>query len=186
MSASRNADANAGQPGEFGSHIARDGPLETTGHQPGKLVGNDAKPEFHAKTLPPGSAPKESTFQPNTSSEIPGQALNPDNDELEGKESTQTTASSTLGGATSADVHQGYGHPGQGQTSRELRDNSSAGGLAARGAEGVGSGLQGVDERVSQPSQRGLEKEGAAVAGRKEGTGQEKGTAAEDRLPESL
>ena len=31
MSASRNAEANAGQPGEFGSHVPRDEPLTTHG-----------------------------------------------------------------------------------------------------------------------------------------------------------
>lgn len=85
-----------------------------------------------------------------------------------GKESAHTTASSTLGGATSGDVYQGLGKPVQGQSSRELHDgqNARGGGLAGVGASGVESGNQGVDERM-QPSQRGLEKEGAAVAGKK-------------------
>ncbi|KAF2678049.1 hypothetical protein K458DRAFT_423458 [Lentithecium fluviatile CBS 122367] len=40
-------------------------------------------------------------------------------------------ASSTIQGTTSADMHTGLGHPGQGQTSKELRDNSKdATGLA--------------------------------------------------------
>ena len=101
-----------------------------------------------------------------------------------GKESTKTTAESTLGGATSADVHTGYGHPGQGQSSKELRDGSGGQGGSAF-SSGVGSGAQGVDERV-QAGQRGLEKEGGDIAGRKSGTGQEKGTPAADRLGEEL
>ncbi|KAK4690479.1 hypothetical protein P7C71_g6319, partial [Lecanoromycetidae sp. Uapishka_2] len=105
MSASRNADASSGQPGQIGSHIERDEPMTTSGHKPGVLVGNDAAPEFHAQTLPPGSAPKDRTFAPNPVNETPGQALNNDNDRMHGKESTKTTASSTLGGATSGDVH---------------------------------------------------------------------------------
>lgn len=79
-------------------------------------VGNDAAPEFHAQTLPAGTAPASRTFTPNTQSEIPGQAMNPDI-----SEETWTSASDTLGGATSADVHQGLGNPGSGQTSNELR-----------------------------------------------------------------
>ncbi|KAI5117283.1 hypothetical protein M0805_005608 [Coniferiporia weirii] len=39
----------------------------------------------------------------------------------------QTTASDTLTGTTSADVHTGYGHPGQGQTSSELRHDGQHG-----------------------------------------------------------
>ncbi|THH04346.1 hypothetical protein EW145_g5579 [Phellinidium pouzarii] len=38
-----------------------------------------------------------------------------------------TTASDTLTGATSADVHDGYGHPGQGQTSAELHHDGQKG-----------------------------------------------------------
>ena len=216
MSASRNADASSNQPGEIGSHIARDEPLTTHGvrpcpyfhpvfllcsyiffssliyilltqpqHKPGVLVGNDAAPEFHAKTLPPGTAPKSNTFTPNSTSETPGQADNDNVLRSHGKESTQTTASSTLGGATSADVHTGYGHPGQGQTSNELRHDNRGGGLAGVGASGASAGNMGVDERL-QGGQRGLEKEGGNVSGGKGGTGQEKGTAAEDRLPQGL
>ena len=137
-------------------------------HKPGVLVGNDAAPEFHAKTLPPGSAPTDRTFKPNATSEVPGQA---DNDAVErshGKESTKTTAESTLGGATSADVHTGSGHPGQGQSSRELRHDRNNPGGHGGGLAGVGaaapSGNQMVDERT-QPEQRGYEKEEGQFAG---------------------
>ena len=151
-------------------------------HQPGKLVGNDAAPEFSAKTLPPGSAPADRTFQPNPVSETPGQANNPDVLRSHGKESAQTTASSTLTGATSGDVYQGMGKPLQGQTTNESIGGQNEGGhgagLAGVGASGVASGNQAADERV-QTSQRGLEKEGGALAGTKG----DKGAVGADELP---
>ncbi|KAH0052237.1 hypothetical protein KCU72_g6372, partial [Aureobasidium melanogenum] len=55
--ASRNPEASANSdPNGFHASAPRDEPLTTTGHQPGKLVGNDAAPEFHAETLPAGTA----------------------------------------------------------------------------------------------------------------------------------
>ena len=79
-------------------------------HQPGtKQSAADAAPEFHAKTLPPGSAPKDKTFTPKPD-------LN--------NQKTFTSASSTLVGADSASVRTGLGHPGSGQMSKELHDNS--------------------------------------------------------------
>ncbi|KAL5514328.1 hypothetical protein ACEPAG_2416 [Sanghuangporus baumii] len=47
----------------------------------------------------------------------------------------QTTASDTLTGATSADVHSGLGHPGAGETSNELRHD----GQKHRKKHGAGS-----------------------------------------------
>ncbi|KAL9598547.1 MAG: hypothetical protein Q9219_004449 [cf. Caloplaca sp. 3 TL-2023] len=194
--ASRNPDSMTNAQGEFQPHKPRDEPSTTTGlplpslpplitntlpspfsqHQPGKLVGNDAVPEFSAKTLPPGSAPVSNTFQPNNLSETPGQANNPDVLRSHGKESTHTTASSTLGGATSGDMYQGLGKPVQGQSSSELRGavgEREGGMVGVGGAGGVPSGNQMVDERV-QAGQRGLEKEGAGgVAGRKVDQGAE-------------
>ena len=35
------------------------------------LVGNEVVPEFTAKTLPPGSAPSDKTFKPNSANIIP-------------------------------------------------------------------------------------------------------------------
>jgi hypothetical protein len=89
--------------------------LNNAQHHPGVHVGNDAAPEFHAKTLPPGTAPKEHTFQPNVTAQtdVPG-ASHPQT----GKE-TYVSAQDTIGGATSADVHTGLGKPIQGQTSGE-------------------------------------------------------------------
>ncbi|KAI4129597.1 MAG: hypothetical protein LQ338_002171 [Usnochroma carphineum] len=167
--AARNPDAVANQ-GEFQAHRPREEPLTTHGHKPGVLLGNDTAPEFTAKTLPPGSAPTDRTFQPNNISEVPSQALNPDVLPSHGKESTHTTASSTLGGATSGDVHKGLGKPVQGQTSSELHGGKAGsgreGGLAGVGASGAASGAKMADERV-QVHQRGLEREGGKFAGTK-------------------
>lgn len=130
-------------------------------------MGNDTVPEFHAKTLPPGSAPASNTFKPNPINETPGQADNESTLRSHGKESTYTSAESTLGGATSADVHTGLGKPGQGQTSQELHGGKAGegrgGGLAGVGAN-ASSGNQMADERT-QPSQRGYEKEEGQHAG---------------------
>ncbi|KAL8711197.1 MAG: hypothetical protein Q9220_004342 [cf. Caloplaca sp. 1 TL-2023] len=165
--AARNSDSMGNAQGEFHASKPRDEPETKHGHQPGKLVGNDAAPTFSAKTLPPGSAPASRTFEPDVKSEIPGQADNPYTDRSHGKESTRTTAESTLGGATSSDVHTGLGKPMQGQSSSEMRDGSKqSGGLVGVGSSGAASGNQMVDERV-QPGQRGLEKEGANVSGTK-------------------
>ncbi|KAL8744694.1 MAG: hypothetical protein Q9184_007968, partial [Pyrenodesmia sp. 2 TL-2023] len=117
--------------------------------------------------------PESRTFKPNNISEVPSQADNPDVLRSHGKESTHTTASSTLGGATSADVHTGLGKPIQGQSSSELHGGKAGagreGGLAGVGASGAASGNQMVDEKT-QPSQRGVEKEGGALAGKKSNT----------------
>ncbi|KAL8710365.1 MAG: hypothetical protein Q9225_007301 [Loekoesia sp. 1 TL-2023] len=168
--AARNPDSMTNEQGEFQPHKPRDEPLTTHGHKPGVLVGNDTAPEFSAKTLPPGSAPDDRTFKPNNISEVPGQADNPDVLRSHGKESTHTTASSTLGGATSGDVYQGLGKPMQGQTRSETKGGKDIGGYGAGfvgiGASGAASGNQMADERM-QPSQRGLEKEGADIAGKK-------------------
>ena len=111
------------------------------------MVGNDAVPEFHAQTLPAGTAPKESTFQPNPISEVPGQANNDDVLRAHGKESTKVNASDTLGGATSADVHTGYGHPGQGQTAADNK-HGREGGLIGAGASGAQSTLGQTDQKL--------------------------------------
>merc|ERR1711963_917810 len=95
-----NDASEAAKHGEFHPSTGGSEPLMKSGHQPGKLVGNDAAPEFNAQTLPAGSAPASSTYTPD-----------PD---LNNQRMYQA-ASSTIGGATSADVHTGLGHPGQGQ-----------------------------------------------------------------------
>ncbi|KAI9739124.1 MAG: hypothetical protein M1834_007337 [Cirrosporium novae-zelandiae] len=171
MSATINPNATAAvsnQQGQFASHIPPSEPMETKGvcppslpiqspnpnplhspnshpahllqHQPGRQVGNEAAPSFQAQTLPAGTAPAEHTFQPDASSEVLAHA----------------PASSTLAGATSADVHTGYGHPGSGQTSSELHHDGAytrtkqGGGLQGVGASGVESHRGAVDGQVDE------------------------------------
>ncbi|KIY00640.1 uncharacterized protein Z520_03303 [Fonsecaea multimorphosa CBS 102226] len=146
--AARNADSMTNAQGEFMPHKPRDEPIETKGHQVGQKVSPaDHAPEFSAKTLPPGTAPANATYQPNPTSEVPGQAFNDNVDRSHGKEGVRTDPLSTLPGATSADVHTGLGHPGQGQTSTEIRHEGHhtrkkhTSGPEGAGASG-GSGLQ--------------------------------------------
>lgn len=91
--------------------------------------------EFQAETLPPGTAPKESTFQPNPISEVPPIANMREDADIT---SEQAYAEDTITGSTSADVHTGLGHPGQGQTSAEIRHDGE------KGRKNPGKGLQGV------------------------------------------
>merc|ERR1712000_718625 len=93
MSHFRNTDTMNSAQGEFHSRVKPSEPLTTKGHAPGVKVGNDAVPEFHAETHPPGTAPKENTFQRNPVNEVPGQAQNPDTQ-------ATTAASETLPGAS--------------------------------------------------------------------------------------
>lgn len=97
-------------------------------HKPGVLASEaDKAPEFHAKTVPAGSAPSSNTFTPNP--DLNNQKMYQD-------------ASSTIQGATSGDVNTGLGHPGQGQTSSELRD----------GRKGA-TGLTGLSSQTDKPAQ---------------------------------
>lgn len=142
---------------------------------------HDAIPTATATVLPAGSAPPESTFRPNANNEAP--ALSDD--------AARTSASDTLGGATSADVHTGLGHPGQGQSSSELRDGSTKGaGLVGVGASGAPAHANQVDARdPGFADQRGLDRDDAA--GRTDGPkggarGDGSGSAnAEERVPGS-
>jgi len=154
--------------GEFAPTRPRNEPLTTKGHAVGELVGNDAKPEFHAQTLPAGTAPKENTFKPNPISETPGQANNTLNDRSHGKESTAVSASDTLGGATSKDTYAGLGKPMQGD---QADPEGSSGkkdkqGLTGVGASGHMADLGGADGRVDQ-EQRALDRESGDLAGKK-------------------
>lgn len=212
MSSTRNIDSVTNQ-GEFQPSVPRDEPLTTKGvglssqfpntrptaffspeqqlttpppqHQVGQKVSPaDNAPEFSAQTLPAGSAPADRTFQPNTTSEVPGQADNENVLRSHGKESTYTSASDTLGGTDSGAMHTGLGHPGQGQTSSELRHdgdkhrNRQRAGLEGIGATG-GSGM--VDERVNA-SQRGLERDEAVASGTR---GDKGALGAEEQIPAS-
>ncbi|KAJ9664111.1 hypothetical protein H2201_005351 [Coniosporium apollinis] len=186
-SAAVNVDAVAHQEGGFHAKVGRTAPMETHGHKPGVLASEkDRVPEFHAKTLPPGSAPPENTFRPNPNDEVPRAAdYRDDND----PEAEQTSASDTLGGATSADVHTGLGHPGQGQTSTELRHDGSHGrkkqghGLVGVGASGVGNASKLVDPHLPEHAdQRAQDKEEVGVVPNRGNVG---GPAAEERVPET-
>lgn len=122
----------------------------------------DHVPEFHAQALPPGTAPADHLFKPNYFGMIPGQANNEDTLRSHGKPSTYTAANS-MPGATSKDVHHGFGHPGVGQSSTEVRhDGQHHRKNVGHSLEGVGASrnLQEPDERA-RPNQRGIEREGA-------------------------
>jgi len=139
--ASTNPDSMTPAQGEFQPSRPRDEPLTTKGHKPGTIASEeDAAPEFNAQTLPAGSAPAANTFTPNSTSETPGQADNADTLRAHGKESTYTSAESTLGGTDSAAVHTGLGHPGQGQTTNELKkDGKHTSTREASSPEGTGA-----------------------------------------------
>ncbi|KAI9660678.1 MAG: hypothetical protein M1821_010030 [Bathelium mastoideum] len=192
MSASRNADSVANQ-GEFSSRVERDEPMTTHGHKPGVLASErDRAPEFSAQTLPAGSAPADRTFAPNPTSEVPNlaQSTTTAADTSAGTEedTLRSKASDTLGGASSADVHTGLGHPGQGQSSAEVRhEGKSHRAHQGSGLEGVGTsggpatGGRGVDARLPEfAGQRGLDKD--EVEGGTRGT--IGGLAAQERVPE--
>ncbi|KAI5201837.1 hypothetical protein E4T39_05006 [Aureobasidium subglaciale] len=169
--ASRNADAAANSnPDGFHASAPRDEPLLSSGHQPGKLVGNDAAPEFHAQTLPAGTAPAASTFQYNNEADAtPAQG--------------GVSASDTIGGATSQQVHTGLGKPVQGQSSAELHhDGQSHRKNPGTGLDGRESGAQGktVDSRLPEHAgQRNLESDKA------QGGTRSNIPSAEERIPDS-
>ncbi|CAC9891737.1 unnamed protein product [Aureobasidium pullulans] len=92
-------------------------------------------------------------------------------------------ASDTIGGATSAQVHQGLGQPIQGQTSSELRhDGQSHRKNPGTGLDGLKSGAQGktVDSRLPEHAgQRNLESDEA------QGGTRSNIPSAEERIPDS-
>ncbi|KAK4574990.1 hypothetical protein LTR86_000840 [Recurvomyces mirabilis] len=182
-SANANVDALQGQQqsgasGEFHSKVGRDEPMQTSGHKPGLNVGNDTVPEFSAQTLPAGTAPKDSTFQPNPVDTVPPTQQSRDNSSIEG-DAEQASALDFPGGATSGSVNTGLGKPMQGQTSSELRHDKSGG----TGLDGIKSGAQGKTVDPRQPenaNQRALDSDVAQT-----GRGDVGGAAAQDREPES-
>ncbi|KAJ2896839.1 hypothetical protein MKZ38_005138 [Zalerion maritima] len=161
MSASQNAAAMNPAQGEFRSRVKPSEPLTTKGHKPGVQVGNDTLPEFHAETYPPGTAPKENTFEPNPQLDknyttAPPVAQQP------------TSAADTLLGATSGDVHTGIGKPIYGDTPRSGKKERS-------GLEGVGaSETDPIRERKAGQVHTPSEKISQGYAG------------AEDVIPEKL
>lgn len=131
------------------------------------MSAKDAAPEFKAQTLPPGTAPKSSTYTPNPD-------LN--------NQKTFTSASSTLVGADSGSVHTGLGHPGSGQTSQELHDNSTrsggSGGLVGRKEGYVQGNVRDIKDDPKHAKQRNLMEPAAGTRGNNGGP------AAEEREPE--
>lgn len=171
MSANSNTESMA-QQGEFRNRVPPSEPLTTKGHKPGVLVGNDAVPEFHAETHPPGTAPKEASFQPRPVGEIPGQAFNAAADESE----TRTSAADTLGGATSAQVDFGYGKPMSGMTSKEKH------GVEKRDRNGLtGVGANDKNNVFDTARSKGADLPDGVEKGMRTGNY----TGAEDKLPES-
>ncbi|RAK78502.1 uncharacterized protein BO72DRAFT_447165 [Aspergillus fijiensis CBS 313.89] len=183
MSHFSNPDSVANpQQGEFKPSVKPTGPLEEGGHQPGRKVAPaDFAPEFRAETYPAGTAPASNSYSANTTSEVGGQALNPNVERSHGKESVKTSAADTLMGATSRDVHTGLGHPGSGQSSAELHHDGQPGrkGQTA-GLEQVGAYADSKFER-DIPGQRALDRDEAHLAGPR---GDKGALAAEDRQPE--
>jgi len=112
----------------------------------------DSVPTFHAKTLSPGSAPPERTFQPNAVENTVGDSVFP-------------TGIEGMPGSTSGDVHTGLGHPGSGMTSTEHDGQHGRArqrlGLAKHAASNVAHAseeLGGANPRVDS-RQRGLDNE---------------------------
>lgn len=141
-------------------------------HQIGQKVSPaDYAPDFSAQTLRAGTAPASATYQPNPINETPGQANNPDVLRSHGKEGLRTDAMSTLPCATSADVHKGLGHPGQGQTSTELRhEGAHTSTKQTSGPEGAGAqGGSGLREDGMNTEFRRLQEEGDHPSGPRAG-----------------
>ncbi|KAK4550459.1 hypothetical protein LTR36_000038 [Oleoguttula mirabilis] len=184
-STSRNTDAIVNQQpgggsGEFHAKVGRDEPMQTSGHKPGVNVGNDAVPEFSAKTLPPGSAPAESTFKPNPTDTAPPTQQSRDDNENDAPQASALD----FPGSTSGDVNTGMGKPIQGQTSSELRhDGQSHNKNPGSGLDGLKSGAQGktVDEHLPENAHLRAADNDDAVIGR----GTVGGAPAQERVPES-
>jgi hypothetical protein len=96
------------------------------------------------------------------------------------------SASDTLQGATSADVHTGLGHPGQGQTSSELHDGSRGGGQGLAGLAGnvkdqqTGGAIETLKDIPQYAGQRNLDD---VPTGQRGNTG---GPPAQEKEPSSV
>ncbi|KAK6839449.1 hypothetical protein PG987_005315 [Apiospora arundinis] len=170
MSVNRNTESVAAKHEEFSSRVPPSEPLTTKGHKPGVLVGNDAKPEFHAETFPPGTAPREETYQPR-----------PAEGDASRSSGYTADAASTLTGVTSQEVHQGYGKPMQGQENVEIRKEGG------HTSKHVGSGLAGVgaaDAGYDSVRDKGADLPEGVEKGIR-GKGSDAYPHAEERLPES-
>ena len=155
-------------------------------HQLGQQVGNEALPEFRAKTFPPGSAPEKDSYHASPIHATPGQTEDSD-------PSTKTSSMDPYPGSTSQSVHNAneYGKPLQGQTNRELHGVHPGKRKKERsGLEGVGANdphaetvENNVREKVADkdyPVERG-------IRGQTENTGEGGYNAlgAENSVPES-
>ncbi|RGP74187.1 hypothetical protein FSPOR_1882 [Fusarium sporotrichioides] len=129
---SKNPESFQGQ-GPFHARIIPSQPE----HKPGNEQGNDAKPEFHAQTFPPGTAPIENSFYPH-----PIDFNIPENTYEENQ-----YGALDMPGATSKDIYNSidyvHGKPLQGQENRELR------GVHPRNRKKERSGLEGVGASTS-------------------------------------
>jgi len=143
--------------GQFHPSRPGDQPDFRGGNQLGvKAYPSDFVPESPVRTLPPGTAPPESTFAPQNTYNV-----------LAGEPQRLADPLDFPGGSTSKDVHKGLGHPGQGMTNQEIRHDGQHGrskqdqGLAKHGAYDLSRGgdqLGRADPRVDE-DQRGLGKD---------------------------
>ncbi|OAX84866.1 hypothetical protein ACJ72_00768 [Emergomyces africanus] len=124
MSAPRDSESINTVRGEFHPSGHRSHPLEAHGHKPGKKVSPaDYVPEFHAQTLPAGTAPPDRTFASHTAGQAPEEG---------------TPAIEALGGADSRELNKGLGQPIWGETSAQLHHDGQP------HRKHHGSGLEGV------------------------------------------
>ncbi|KAK4673895.1 hypothetical protein QC763_115950 [Podospora pseudopauciseta] len=169
---SANPDS-VGNQGEFRSRVPPSRPMDTHGHQIGQPIGREAIPEFHAKTYPPGSAPKESTFYPNPIHEIPGQAMNPNMDP------SLRTSALDIPGADSKEIYNESGagsRPIEGQTANEIRHEK------ARKTDRLGIAAHGGTDTTGDGSIGGILRErGMELPGDKERKVLGKGISATER-----
>ncbi|RBQ69337.1 hypothetical protein FVER14953_04357 [Fusarium verticillioides] len=125
--AAKNPDSLIGQ-GPFHARVNPAHPAVNKWHKPGNEQGNDAAPEYHAETFPPGTAPAENTFYPNSESNYTTEALN--------------MPALDMPGSTSKDIYNSidtvHGRPLIGQENREIR------GVHPRKRKKERSGLEGV------------------------------------------
>ncbi|RDL40595.1 uncharacterized protein BP5553_00574 [Venustampulla echinocandica] len=163
-----NLDAVSNQ-GEFHARVPPSKPMMSGGHAEGVKVGNDAVPGFSAETLRAGTAPQDRSFAANAQSDVPAQEIDADEarkafqsaDVVSGRTAKSDVRnelgvgvadSNPIPGATSKDVHQGLGHPGSGQSSKELHGDGAYPGKRDRhGLAGVGG------DRADSIKERGLD-----------------------------
>ncbi|EFQ98869.1 hypothetical protein MGYG_01884 [Nannizzia gypsea CBS 118893] len=119
--------------GEFKPSRPHDEHLDGPKHKPGvKASPADHVPESHPQPVAVGTAPRGNLYQPKPSAE-----------DIGGNEEG-VPASSTLMGATSADVNKGMGKPMQGQTQTEIRHEGE------HHRKNPGSGLEGVGANTAR------------------------------------